>query len=214
MDDSNACHHVMAADLRHGATVLPHPSQGSVPTGTITNGSAPLQIGDASSVSAWRIAYEMAGKARRRMGTKVAMDQPSTANHDIHTITSRQAARVGLNVTGALMVNSASQLDTFIGPIHLDDEQHRRKGDEEWEKSFVGSSSDIPFQRPPLQQMDAMIDQFGRSLPSASSLLCMLLENQEKDDIFGDKEQGEDSSSTSSTLLADDMQAYFLMEED
>jgi hypothetical protein len=216
MDDFNACHQVMRGDLQQVAICQQNMGRGSVTTG-IPNSDVPLQVGDSSSVSALRIAYEMAEKARRRMDMDVCMDQPFQGYQDQRTMTSQQATVVNFSVNETLRVNSASQLDTLIRSIYRDDEQHRRQGEEEWEKSFVGSSSDIPCQRPPLQQrqqMDAMIDQFGRSLPSASSLLHMLLENKEKDEIFGDTEQHKDSPTTSSTCIADDMPEYFLMEED
>jgi hypothetical protein len=193
MAHSNACHQVLGGDVRQVAIGPTQISQRSVTTVTIS--SASHQGTDSNNVLALGIAYDTVEKARSGMDMNV--DRPS------RTMPTLQSA--GFSVTGALRVNSVSQLDTLIRSMHRENE--RPGEEEEWEKSFVGSSSDISFQRP--QQMDAMIDQYGKSLPSASSLLHMLLEKQEKDAICGDNDQGKDSSSTE-----DDMQLYFLLDED
>ncbi|CAB9524843.1 expressed unknown protein [Seminavis robusta] len=178
-----------------------------------------------SCVSALKMAYDMASKS-----SSSSSSHP-TAKHPIMPLVGGSVTVIGSassSITSSFggsssqPVSGGSSLagESLIRGLNSEHESNKRRPntEDEWEKSFVGSSSELPLERPRSQQMDALIDEYGRSMPSASSLLHILLQNQDRDEIFGEEEEDEDGDldmlfeSTSS--FGDDLPTYLLMEED
>lgn len=65
--------------------------------------------------------------------------------------------------------------------------KHQRKEAEEWERSFVGSEADVSREGYRREEMEAMIQLHGQSLPCAANLLNSLLGGggMEQDPLFG-----------------------------